>query len=90
MKYLVDIKDTSYATVEVEANSKEQAEEIAYTRYYEGTMRSWDMVSLRIKTMLLYRAQREFGTGDCYSYISMMSVISDITPSTVLNFVPLC
>ena len=38
MKYLVDIKDTSYATVEVEANSKEQAEEIAYARYYEGTV----------------------------------------------------
>ena len=57
---------------------------------YDYTMRSLDMASQRIKTMLLYRAQREFGTGDCYSYISMMSVISDITPSTVLNFVPLC
>ena len=38
MKYLVDIKDTSYATVEVEADSKEQAEEIAYACYFEGTV----------------------------------------------------
>ena len=38
MNYLVDIKDPSYATVEVEAASKEQAEEIAYGRYYEGTV----------------------------------------------------
>ena len=29
MKYLVDVKDISYGTVEVEAESKEQAEEIA-------------------------------------------------------------
>lgn len=36
MKYLVDIKDTSYAIVEFEADSREQAEEIAYGRYYEG------------------------------------------------------
>ena len=27
------------------------------------TTRSWDMASLRIKTMLLYRAQKGFGTG---------------------------
>lgn len=36
MKFLVDIKDTSYATVEVDADSKEAAEEIAYGLYYEG------------------------------------------------------
>lgn len=32
----MDIKDTSYATVEVEADSKEQAEEKAHGFYYEG------------------------------------------------------
>lgn len=36
MKYLVDIKDTSYATVEVEAESKEGAEDIAFGLYSEG------------------------------------------------------
>lgn len=36
MKYLVDIKDTSYATVEVEAESKEAAEDIAFGLYSEG------------------------------------------------------
>lgn len=36
MKYLVDIKDTSYATVEVEAESKESAEDIAFGLYSEG------------------------------------------------------
>jgi len=36
MRYLVDIKDTSYATVEVEAESKEAAEDIAFGLYSEG------------------------------------------------------
>ena len=48
MKYLVDIKDTSYATVEVEANSREQAEEIAYTRYYEGTV-EWQDCDIEVE-----------------------------------------
>lgn len=36
MKYLVDTKDTSYATVEVEAESKEAAEDLAFALYSEG------------------------------------------------------
>jgi hypothetical protein len=36
MKYMVDVKDTSYATIEVEANSQEEAEVMAQTAYYEG------------------------------------------------------
>ena len=35
MKYTVDVKDTSYATIVVDAPSKEAAEEIAMDRYYE-------------------------------------------------------
>ena len=34
MKYLVDVKDISYGTVEVEAESKEQAEEMAQDMYH--------------------------------------------------------
>lgn len=36
MKYMVDVKDTSYATIEVEANSKEEAEALAESAYYDG------------------------------------------------------
>lgn len=36
MKYTVDVKDTSYATIEVEANSKEEAESLAEAAYYDG------------------------------------------------------
>ena len=36
MKYFVDIKDTTYATVEVEADSKEEAEKLAFGCYFEG------------------------------------------------------
>ena len=36
MKFKVDIKDTSYATVEVEARSAEEAEEKAEELYYNG------------------------------------------------------
>ena len=36
MKYLVDVKDISYGTVEVEAESKEQAEEMAQDMYFGG------------------------------------------------------
>ena len=41
MKYIVDVKDISYGTVEVEADSVEQAEEKAETLYFEG-MIMWD------------------------------------------------
>lgn len=36
MKYLVDIKETSYATVEIDAESKDAAEDIAFSLYSEG------------------------------------------------------
>ena len=36
MKYVVDIKDTSYGVVEVDASSKEEAEEMASGMWYEG------------------------------------------------------
>ena len=38
MKFFVDVKDTSYATLEVEAESQEEAEKIAQTRYFEGDL----------------------------------------------------
>lgn len=41
MKFLVDIKDTSYATIEVNADSKEEAEQIAMAEYYAGNI-GWD------------------------------------------------
>ena len=41
MKYLVDVKDISYGTVEVEAESKEQAEEMAQDMYFGGQF-MWD------------------------------------------------
>jgi len=36
MKYIVDIKDTSYGVVEVDADSKEAAEDMASALWYEG------------------------------------------------------
>ncbi len=36
MRFFVDVKETSYATVEVEAESKEAAEDIAFSLYSEG------------------------------------------------------
>lgn len=48
MKYLVDIKDTSYATVEVVANSKEEAEEKAHALYYEGCV-EWQDCDLELE-----------------------------------------
>lgn len=38
MKYTVDVKDTSYATIVVDAPSREAAEEIAMAKYYEGSI----------------------------------------------------
>ena len=59
MKYLVDIKDTSYAIVEVEADSREQAEEIAYGRYYEGTV-EWQDCDIEVEARKAERtAERE-------------------------------
>ena len=58
MKYLVDIKDTSYATVGVEANSKEQAEEIAYGRYYEGTV-EWQDCDIEVQARKVERNRGE-------------------------------
>ena len=58
MKYLVDIKDTSYATGEVEANSKEQAEEIAYGRYYEGTV-EWQDCDIEVEARKIEKNRGE-------------------------------
>ena len=41
MKYIVDVKDISYGTVEVEADSAEQAEEKAQDMYFSGQI-NWD------------------------------------------------
>lgn len=41
MKYIVDAKDISYGTVEVEADSIEQAEEKAQDLYFNGQV-NWD------------------------------------------------
>lgn len=36
MKYIVDIKETSYGVIEVDADSKEDAEDMASDLWYEG------------------------------------------------------
>ena len=41
MKFIVDVKDISYGTVEVEADSVEQAEEKAQDMYFSGQI-NWD------------------------------------------------
>lgn len=41
MKYRVSVKETSYATVEVEAESPQAAEDLAWSSYCEGHM-DWD------------------------------------------------
>ena len=51
MKYLVDIKDTSYATVEVDANSVEEAEEKAHAAYYHGCV-EWQDCDLDIEARI--------------------------------------
>ena len=40
-KYNVSVKETSYGSIEVEANSKEEAEAIAYGEYERGNT-VWD------------------------------------------------
>ena len=51
MKYLVDIKDTSYATIEVDANSIEEAEEKAHAAYYHGCV-EWQDCALDIEARI--------------------------------------
>ena len=41
MKFIVDVKDISYGTVEVEADSVEQAEEKAQDMYFSGQI-NWE------------------------------------------------
>lgn len=41
MKYIVDVKDISYGTIEVEADSVEQAEEKAQEMYFSGKI-NWE------------------------------------------------
>ena len=41
MKFIVDVKDVSYGTVEVEADSVEQAEEKAQDMYFSGQI-NWE------------------------------------------------
>ena len=48
MKYTVDVKDTSYATIIVEASSKEEAEALALEKYYEGTT-EWEDCDIDIE-----------------------------------------
>ncbi len=51
MKYLVDVKDTSYATVEVEARSQEEAEQLAEQAYYDGKI-EWEDCDLEYTARL--------------------------------------
>ena len=48
MKYTVDVKDTSYATIIVEASTKEEAEALALEKYYAGTM-EWEDCDIDIE-----------------------------------------
>lgn len=48
MKYTVDVKDTSYATIIVEASTKEEAEALALEKYYEGKM-EWEDCDIDIE-----------------------------------------
>ena len=41
MKYVVDVKDISYGTIEVEADSVQEAEEKAEAAYFDGKV-MWD------------------------------------------------
>ena len=51
MKYLVDIKDTSYATIEVEARTPEEAEDKAHAAYYDGCV-EWQDCDLDIEARI--------------------------------------
>ena len=58
MRYLVDIKDTSYATVEVEAESKEAAEDIAFGLYSEGKI-EWQDCDIEVEARKVERNRGE-------------------------------
>ena len=59
MKYVVDIKDTSYGVVEVDACSKEEAEEMASGLWYEGKV-EWVDCDLDVDAR---KAERNQGDG---------------------------
>ena len=59
MKFIVDVKDISYGTVEVEADSAEQAEEKAQGLYYEGLV-MWDDADVSYATRPDERERRDF------------------------------
>ena len=58
MKYTVDVKDTSYATIVVDAPSKEAAEEIAMARYYEGSI-EWEDCDIDIEARVREKERTE-------------------------------
>ena len=58
MKYLVDIKDTSYGVVEVDASSKEEAEEMASGLWYEGKV-EWVDCDLELDAKIAERNRGE-------------------------------
>lgn len=58
MKYVVDIKDTSYGVVEVDASSKEEAEEMASGLWYEGKV-EWLDCDLELDAKIAERNRGE-------------------------------
>ena len=58
MRYFVDIKDTSYATITVEADSLEEAEEKAQDAYYNG-MVEWRDCDLDIEARIMEKDRGE-------------------------------
>jgi len=58
MKYVVDIKDTSYGVVEVDASSKEEAEEMASGLWYEGKV-EWVDCDLELDAKIAERNRGE-------------------------------
>lgn len=57
MKFAVEVKDTSYATIEVEASSKEEAEEKAAEAYYQGRV-NWSDCDVEYKARPAERTRR--------------------------------
>ena len=58
MKYLVDVKEVSYATIEVEAESPEDAENKAGLAYYDGII-NWDCSDVDYSPHLKYPERGE-------------------------------
>ncbi len=58
MKYVVDVKDISYGTIEVEADSLEQAEGKAQELYFLGQIQ-WDTADVSFEARHDEREKKE-------------------------------